>query len=56
MTPKEKALELLYKFSSEANCQKIGKQCALICVEEIIEIMDWTNIYWQEVKCEIQKL
>jgi hypothetical protein len=34
-----------------------AKECALICVDELIEYTDWQEVnYWQEVKEEIQKL
>ena len=68
MTPKEKAEELILKFMSlqEPNYnwfhKILGKQCALIAVDEIIEIFNDTNgsdyrlEYWQEVKQEIEKL
>ena len=71
MTPKEKAKELvegflaLKKINPNAitrpyNWQE-AKQCALICVDEILEIksvyhsIELDN-YWQEVKQEIEKL
>lgn len=68
MTPKEKAKELVEKIHDELyfslsdgyNSKDIfikAKQCALIAVDEILEICplqnDW---YWQEVKSEIEKL
>lgn len=58
MTPKEKAKELVMRFRrfglSWDNC----KQCALICVDEIMETQKaWgLNPYWEEVKTEIEKL
>jgi len=76
MTPKEKAIELVEKYmlldynSNLSN--KKSKQCALICVDEILEevpteILDTykfeTNFvinerynFWQKVKEEINKL
>ena len=34
-----------------------AKQCALICVDEIIRILPFTDVkYWKEVKQEIIKL
>jgi hypothetical protein len=72
MTPKEKAKELFGKFAmylranllydEEAN--EDAKQCALIAVDEIINIAcdesDYdksvTKSYWIEVKQEIEKL
>lgn len=85
MTPKEKAKELIYKFAflktdNEATPPKkkkwyfvptpLLKQCALICVDEIIAQWDYIDTYladmkgdlnpnlkyWQEVKQEIEKL
>ena len=76
MTPKEKAKELVEKMFSNMPKYlqgKIGsetaKQCALICVGEIIGIPSIqtayaqgynksksTESYWQEVKQEINKL
>jgi hypothetical protein len=65
MTPKEKALELIkkYSFVEIAHYTSIHevKECALIAVDEIIEItsesydIDHIN-WWQEVKQEIEKL
>lgn len=66
MTPKAKAFNLYFKFIYDvvADHEK-AKQCALIAVDEILEIEYWKymesggkqeQIYWQEVKQEIQKL
>ena len=68
MTPKEKAIELVDKYTNE--CFGIGnytaKKCALIAVNEIMEVCYYTREvenndlfsydYWIEVKQEIQKL
>ena len=63
MTPKEKAEELIRNFYSVGATE--CKQCALIAVDEILEIINETMIlvdiesdydYWQEVKQEIEKL
>ena len=70
MTPKEKAKELVDRFmniqdsigfnSHNLMYLKEAKQCALICVDEILGgsrlfyIEDYS--YWQEVKQEINKL
>jgi hypothetical protein len=59
MTPKEKAEDLLMKFSNP-----FAKSCALIAVGEILDLIDTIydydreslNPYWQEVKKEIEKL
>ena len=70
-TTKEKAIELVERFlalkkinpnaiTRPYNWQE-AKQCALICVDEILEIksvyhsIELDN-YWQEVKQEIEKL
>ena len=65
MTPKEKAIELVNKFLQiyEGRVPQ-AKQCALICVDEILEshykvlvgVMPKVSDYWQEVKQEINKL
>jgi hypothetical protein len=72
MTPKEKAKELLNKFSvhTKAFNDNSGwiidinstKQCALIAVDEILHNDGFTQFdqylteYWQEVKQEIENL
>ena len=83
MTPKEKANELVnkyfieiegadrYAFNLSSLNLYIAKQCALIAVDEILELtkrptynpFDWNEItgvrydeYWTEVKQEIEKL
>lgn len=66
MTPKEKAEDLVNKYSTyvvmwaggiEVTGENV-KQCALIAVDEICEIIysDYDLKYWQEVKQEIEKL
>jgi hypothetical protein len=67
MTPKEKALQLVEKFKLYADWNGFeenralanAKQCALIAVEEIINIrllfFDEKE-YWQQVKTEIENL
>ena len=72
LTPKEKAKELLKRFESVSKPfikgsevqvhihPKHAKQCALICVDEVINDrakrgkINFT--YWQEVKKEIEEL
>ncbi len=66
MTPKEKARELVNRFTKEAEnfedgtCWNYDKQCALVCIDTILKgsrlyyIEDYT--YWEEVKQEINKL
>jgi hypothetical protein len=65
MTPKEKAEELFYKMLSTDKVDdysfvgsKVAKQCALICVDEILPINSNPKAieYWEEVKQEIEKL
>ena len=71
MNAKEKAIELVSKYESWVKineCQielteRRSKQCALICVDELIESLEintWENRkiieYYQEVKQEIEKL
>ena len=65
MTPKEKAKELVNKFHT-AVLDRDGtsamngfeaKQCALIAVDEILNILPLANRdYWQQVKQEIENL
>jgi hypothetical protein len=59
MTPQEKAKELIRQFYSVGAIE--CKQCALICVDEIIAELDSERVFeriyfWNEVKQEIQKL
>jgi hypothetical protein len=76
MTPKEKATELVDKFyqttpneswineplgiAKEYKALNQSKECALIAVEEILEITKHespsTYVYYMEVKKEIEKL
>ena len=72
MTTKEKAEELVFKYRlTDMNPQDFtdfdfnlsvsnSKQCALICVDEILMSQHnvWENTieHWQEVKQEINKL
>lgn len=76
LTPKEKAEELVLRYLRIDNNTKewfnsyIAKQCALIAVDEILQIFnnEWTKLdfwteeingtinFWQEVKEEIIKL
>lgn len=64
MTPKEKALQLVEKFSLVASHQNINA-CAIIAVDEILYFMDMFNLdlemkhqhkWWQQVKEEIENL
>ena len=60
MTTKDKAKNLVQKFTLELNpdyYQQEAKQCALICVDEILEFPYTLDVkYWNEVKQEINKL
>ena len=74
MTPKEKALELYWKYynriehtlSEEYSEHEtfLCKECALIAVDQILDLIDTIydydreslNPYWREVKQEIEKL
>lgn len=69
MTPKEKAQELLNKFIQTNGNAFFAKECALIAVDEIINVvkkyetkrgkllLDNINLlYWQRVKQEIENL
>lgn len=78
MTPKEKAIELVDKFTKVQACRELewdnlvscdmededAKQCALICVKELIENDQlWyddagveNQSEWIKVKAEIEKL
>jgi len=58
MTAKEKAMQIAMRFDKEGETDN-AKKCALICVDEIIEIRkkDISNYeYWIKVKQEIEKL
>jgi hypothetical protein len=72
MTPKEKAKELFDKYAMYLRANLMydeeaiedAKQCALIAVDELIEVAsdycDYdetiTKKYWEKVKIEIEKL
>ena len=63
MTPREKAVELVHKFALENKYYERAKQCALIAVDEILNVTAGLNgwiggfqSYWEEVKQEIEKL
>ena len=63
MTPQEKAKELIDKFTFEIGNFN-AKQCALIAVDEILDILvgiydydyEVLHPYWTEVREEIEKL
>jgi hypothetical protein len=62
MKAKDKAKELVDKFINATDYNGYGQQCALIAVDEILKnnkilFEDSLNdIYWQQVKQEIEKL
>ena len=66
MTPKEKAQELFDKMYEYAIFDEAAKQCALIAVDEILDLKHIVTLrrnmhemeleYWDEVKQEIEKL
>ena len=71
MTAKEKAIELYNHFCLTLRFEETGdgyftniiqaKQCALICVDEIIQELDSERVFerldfWNEVKKEIKNL
>jgi len=60
MTTKDKARELINKFLQIYDGRvPQAKQCALICVDEILKntlIVPKVLNYWNEVKQEIEKL
>lgn len=71
MEAKDKAFELFNKYYQyditiigiDSRLEERGislydaKKLALICVDELIEYTDWTEVnYWLEVKQELEKL
>jgi hypothetical protein len=71
MTPKEKAKKLFdryyivcQEYTEEIQCSIQAKECALIAVDEVLEIIKYHGtdigknslLFWQEVKQEIEKL
>jgi hypothetical protein len=68
MTTKEKAIELVarfklkHKFFTNSFIKTTAKECALIAVDEIMNVIigsydyELEKIYWQDVKQEIEKL
>ena len=62
MTPKDKANKLCMTFLMETDIpsKAIAKQCALICVDEMLreipQRFDSEERYWEDVKKEIEKL
>jgi hypothetical protein len=65
MTPKQKAQELIESMAfscRECDYEAKAKQCALIAVDEILNVIigsydyELEKIYWQDVKKEIEAL
>ena len=65
LTPKEKARKLVQKIHEldldrddyNGISWSMAKQCALIAVDEILNVIDnFEMIYWENVKQEIEKL
>lgn len=62
MTSKEKAEELVTKMLKELFDLDLAKQCALIAVDEILNLASFYNdtqgevTYWTEVKQEIENI
>lgn len=67
MTPKEKANELVDKFIQTNGNAFFAKECALITVDEILELIDHTPLAdedyavylinrWEQIKQELEKL
>jgi len=74
MTPRQKAKELVYKFDDTMEFsipQRFAKQCALIAVDQVIEMLDvvcesksydpfeapmYDLKEWKQIKEEIEKL
>jgi hypothetical protein len=55
--PKQKAKELVRKYWDLGGIDVLeAKQCALIAVGEILNEPDCSEVFWQEVKEEIEKL
>ena len=55
MTPKEKAAYLIVKYMSKVVSKRVAIECALIAVDEIIKNCNYDQLYWNEVKEEIEK-
>ena len=72
MTPKEKAREIYERMEVDVNDYSSNyptyspmqaKECALVCVDEIMKAIDWNDIepenkddFWDDVKTELEKL
>lgn len=58
---KEKAIELVMRFFNEVDLgNATAKQCAIICVEEVIKTFDVTMPqsfdFWQQVLTELKQM
>ena len=65
MTPKEKAKELVDRYRNElswiesdhrVDLYRDAKQCAIICVGEILKVQVFKDGYWAKVKAEIEAM
>ena len=55
MTPKQKAAYLIVKYMSKVVNMQVAKECALVAIDELIEHCNYDQLYWREVKQEIEK-
>ena len=60
MEAKQKAKELVDRFTKGMKNSYYSKKCALICVDELLKELSFFAVvnkkFWQEVKQEIEKL
>jgi len=68
MTPKEKTIDIFYKYFEATKNHYITKECSLIAVDEILKVFSMTKFitnekdidilfsYYEEVKTEIEAL
>jgi hypothetical protein len=64
MTPKEKAKDLFEIYLLETGNETFAKKCALIAVDEILDLIitiydydrEQLDPYWKQVKQELEKL
>ena len=57
MSPEEKAKDLFEIYLLETGNDTFAKNCALVAVDQILEIIDsnYDFKYWQEIKKELEK-
>lgn len=64
MSPKQKAAYLVVKYMSKVVSKSVAIECALVAVDEILNMVDetmkgWLDAdiiaYWEDVKQEIEK-